>query len=155
MIRYKEKAKLVRDFQTYRSHTSLKISSTLSSAIYLMNSMEVEAAGVTDDYNHCIGFLTGDDLVHHIYDTRSYIRKPFVGDIMKAPSMAVYWDESAAKALNIMNMHQIDWLPVINYDSNEFEALLCRGDIVGLETNILKFSRNGITYQNTLNTQKN
>lgn len=140
--------KLVKDARTYRSPLSLKVNSTVSFAIYLINSMEVEAAGVTDEYNRCIGFVTGDDLIQHIYSKRFSNEKIFIGSIMRPPNMGIYWDDSISKAINIMNYHQIDWLPIIHEHSYKFEALLYRGNVVNIQNNILQFSRKNINYNN-------
>lgn len=70
----------------------------------------------------------------------------------------VITDNKLSMSFFLMNSMGVETAGVIdaynhcirNYQSNEFEALLCRADISGLETNILEFPRKNNT-ENILN----
>ena len=106
-----------------------------------MGLMRVGAAGIVDEKNHCIGFVTSKDLADFADDQICNSKYPRITDVMRAPNMAVYLDDPIEQALIIMNLHKLDWLPVIDFDTQHFSGLVCRKDIEKLPRNIIAFPK--------------
>ncbi len=126
----------VKDACNVRAPLSTNSDKSLTLVLFYMNIMKVEAAGIVDDRNCCIGFITSDDVVDHLCDN---IPDTSVKDIMRQPSMTVYLDDPIEKALIMMKTHQIDWLPVIDFNTQQFCALIYRKDIKSTPLNIIPF----------------
>lgn len=120
---------------------SSKTDTSLPLIAFYMNLMKVEAAAIVDEHNHCIGFVTSDDVVNHTCDQKKNGQNPCIADVMRPPNMAVYSNDPIDQAELIMNLHKIDWLPVIDFNTNRFSGLICRNDIDAIPTNIIAFSK--------------
>jgi CBS domain-containing protein len=134
------------DICTLKSPLFTDIDISLPQIIFYMNLMEVEAAAVVDEDNHCIGFVTGDDVIDHVCDENKGGKEPCVADIMRPPNMSVYLDDPVEQALIMMRLHKIDWLPVIDFDTQKFSGLVCREDIENMPTNIVPFPKGKLPY---------
>jgi CBS domain-containing protein len=137
----------VGDICTLKSPLFTDIDISLPQIVFYMNLMNVEAAAVVDDDKHCIGFVTGDDVINHVCDEKKGGKEPCVADIMRSPNMSVYLDDTAEQALIMMNLHDIDWLPVIDFDTQEFSGLICREDVENMPSNITPFLKRRLSYE--------
>jgi predicted transcriptional regulator len=111
-----------------------------------MNIMKVEAAGVVDEGNYCIGFVTSEDLISHVPEKEIHGPDASLRDVMRQPNMSVYRDDPIEQALVMMKSHKINWLPVIDYDTKQFCGLICRKDIEDLALNIIPFVKRKFSY---------
>jgi len=131
----------VNDACNIQSTLSTKGNSSLALVVFYMNFMNVQAAGIVDEQNHCIGFITSEDLIDYIDSKLSSRQYPCIADVMRAPNMSVYLDDPIEQALIMMKIHKVDWLPVIDFDTQHFVGLVCRKDIESLPTNIIAFPK--------------
>lgn len=142
MTNQKKAVQCVRDVCVLRPPLSAGRDASLPLVAFYMNLMKVEAVAVVDEDDHCIGFVTGDDLIDPFYDNKIDGKEPCTADIMRPPNMSIYLDDHIEQALIVMNMHNLDWLPVINFDTQKFEGLICREDISPFPSNIMPFLKN-------------
>lgn len=119
----------VGDICLMRPPLSLERDTPLRFAMHAMNLMEVEAAGIVDNRNCLIGFITSDDLLDYISDEGVSSESTYIEDIMRPPAMAAYLDDPVEHALILMKTHKINWLPVVNASNQHFAGLLCRDDL--------------------------
>lgn len=129
----------VKDVCHIRAALSATAEKSLPLILFYMNIMKVEAAGVIDEANYCIGFVTSEDLMAHNHEES-------LKDIMRQPSMSVYRDDPIEQALIMMKNHRINWLPVIDYDTKQFFGLVCRKDIENLTLNVIPFIQGKMPY---------
>lgn len=132
----------VKDVCHIRAPLSATAEKSLPLILFYMNIMKVEAAGVIDEGNYCIGFVTSEDLIAHNHEES-------LKDIMRQPSMSVYRDDPIEQALIMMKNHKINWLPVIDYDTKQFFGLICRKDIESLSLNVIPFIQGKAPYPGT------
>lgn len=135
----------VNDVCAAQPSLSLEPDSSLPFVVFVMNLMKVEAAGIVDKKNHCVGFVTCDDVIDHVCDEKQGEDEPCVADVMRPPNMSVYLDDPVEQALIMMKLHKIDWLPVIDFDTQKFFGLICRKDIETLPSNITPFPKRKIS----------
>jgi len=134
--------KCVGDICNIRPNLSLESNVTLPFVVWIMNLTKVKAAAVVDKHNYCIGFVTYEDVIG--YDPDEMHKGPddsCVADVMMPPSMTVYQDDPIEQALIIMNLHKINWLPVIYFDTQKFSGLVCREDIEDFSSNIVVYQK--------------
>jgi predicted transcriptional regulator len=138
----------VSDACNINSLLSTKSNSSLPLVIFYMNFMKVEAAGVVDEQNHCIGFIISEDLIDFSNSKKKNKQYSCIADVMRVPNMSVYLDDPIEQALIMMRLHKVDWLPVIDFDTQHFSGLICRKDIENLPTNIIAFPKEKFSYGN-------
>lgn len=85
--------KNIGDICNLKSPLSSEINTPLPLIAFYMNLMKVEAAGVVDENNHCIGFVTSDDVIEYVGVDKQSEDTPCVADVMRAPNMSVYLDD--------------------------------------------------------------
>jgi predicted transcriptional regulator len=117
------------DVCTLHPSLSLKPDSSLPFVVFVMNLMKVDAARIVDEQNCCIGFVTYDDVIDHVYDEKQGEGDVCVCDVMRQPNMSVFLDDPVEQALITMNLHNVDCLPVVNFDTQKFSDLICREDV--------------------------
>lgn len=122
----------VDDVCTIKPPLSTKSGTSLPFIAFYMNLLKVRAAAVVNEKNQCIGFITELDVTDFVFDETKNGIEPCVKDIMRLPNMSVYLDDPVEQALLMMNLHNIDWLPVIDFNTKTFSALVCREDIENL-----------------------
>ena len=126
---------------------SADMNASLPLVIFYMNLMKVDAAGIVDKHNHCVGFVTCDDVIDHVCDEKQAESDLCVSDVMRPPNMSVYLDDPIEQALIMMKLHKIDWLPVIDFDTQEFSGLVCREDLENLPSHIIPFLKRKFPYE--------
>lgn len=125
---------------------SVRSGTFLPLVIFYMGLMRVQAAGIVDEKNNCIGFVTSEDLIDFSDGSKCNSKYPRITDVMRAPNMAVYLDDPIEQAMIMMNLHKVDWLPVIDFDTQHFSGLVCRKDIENLPKNIIDFPKRNFAY---------
>lgn len=136
----------VKDACGIRPPLSSDGSKSLPLVLFYMNLMKVEAVGVVDKNNYCIGFATSQDVISRMDEGQENNPGACLRDLMRQPAMSVYLDDPIEQALIMMKSHDVNWLPVISYHTKQFTGLICREDIEELPMNIIPFVKRKISY---------
>ncbi|MFN3701573.1 MAG: CBS domain-containing protein [Alphaproteobacteria bacterium] len=83
--------------------------------------------------------MIGEDIVDYGYDQKKGRRDTCVADIMRSPNMSVYLDDPVEQARIMMDLHKLDCLPVIDFETQEFSGLITREDIENLPSNVIPY----------------
>jgi len=73
----------VGDICTMKPPLSAEVDDSLPLIAFYMNLMQVEAAAIVDEDNHCIGFVTGDDVIDYVCDKKKSEKDACMRDIMR------------------------------------------------------------------------
>ena len=112
-----------------RPPLSIAADSPLSFAQIAMKLLNVGAAGVIDQHNHFLGFVTQEKLEEISLRKDIDEDTTYVQSIMLPRSFAVGLDDTLLQALVQMDKYVLDWLPIIDPSNMFFVGLLCRDDL--------------------------
>lgn len=141
MINKKISTQLIDDTSILQFPLSVDTDTSLSLAIFYMNLMKVEAAGVVDGDNNFVGSVTYKEVIDSLHDQSFEDDEKCTCDIMRSPNISVYIDDTIEQAQIMMRLHKIDWLPVFNFETQDFVGLVCRKDIEKLYANVIPFPK--------------